>query len=508
MKAWLAAGSAMVGLVACDGDLRLLDVGAEDDGWKLVVLVDQGSSLVRSLPPFRVDDGQPGRRLEVPVAAGVDVWLFDAEGAAGTVAQGRVLPQTLAIRPGRGSGAPTYEVLGDTRLVERMSLPDAGGRWQALTESGRLAPVDSDRLDEFRARVRLERTIETEPCPPPLGRFEPLVAEAPELFVAIDPKFAGTRVTALHAVDPETVLVLGEDLMVVVRSGRLPQAPPGGSPMPKDILRGADFPPRTRLQDLLVVGPDRYLVAGWIGRRGGFWEVELGAGGLSIVGTATVGVTVERVAAFGDELLAVDAEGSLLGAPAPSGPWEVLARGSAIPPTGSRLAAAPGRVAVGADGLLEVVEDGVAWPAQVLQPPIGRLSGFEVLRWGPQRRLWVGMDGGDLGVLERDAAPEWLGPVPLRMGACGTLTDDLRWPYVEETVRDLAFHDGWAFVLYQYCEGLWAFRREDRCAGVATPFGGRVASTGLSKHRLHVGHGRLFVGANGGRVSWAPLEGR
>lgn len=456
----------VVAVLASCAPHRRLDLSTRPDGVELLVVLEDGR-ISRVLPPMVVRDGvvesgatpvelelsgaEEARLVELPLS------VIDSDDP-----RGALLVERLAIvEETAGTSSVDGSIL---RVTEQLS----GARAYAIADDG----LEEDTEFLSGGRFSLARSLETEPCPPPLaplGRLRFGTLEAPFQ------QFSAARGDSLRAVLPlgPRGLLLATETRILWAPERQAVGPETGQGTSWWHAR-EDLGTHSETVSLLggrVVGEDEVLLWGQIGEDGGgFWRFRREGSALRLVGTSTaVPFAVHQAVAFRGDGWATALYGQLWRSPGGfEGPWTPVADPlGAERGYGHRLDAREGMLAIGQNFALEFTVDAQSWQVLTWTEKSPGNSITRSMTWDAEDTLWVGtrdsqlLEHFDGRLLDRSSR------LPTRLDSCQNEVDeggaDSFSPFV-----DLELWDETLVVLLYQCSGVWTFTSKDRCSGVLT----------------------------------------
>ena len=478
-----ALALASVAVVGCGQGPMFADLSGGENRLVFVALVDD-DALVGVHGPVQIEGGArtSGGPLELELE-GERPYLVEIPTEAAAHPLGPVDPQSVAL-------VENPEVLAwpegtQLRLRERLPTPTRVSR---LTDSG---PVEAsvDELD-----LRWERSVETEPCSPPLtvmteafpGRAHPLDGYGED--------GSDERVLFMVPFDEGRVALIGEKRVVVVTDGMFP--PTDANPAWLVDTGGL------RVNAMLDTG-EQYgvLLAGRLEGTGGIFRLEVDASGVGLesVAQAADGRDIEGLGQTSDGTFwTVDEDGNVARAPEPSGPWADVTPDSFILGSPTYLETSGERVAVSHAGAL-VIWSGGEW----LDVDLSDLPATEDIRamtWTSDGALWFGASEGTLGVWT-GSSPEIVRPrYPVRLHPCADIEGSYAEVEIHALVSDLVEVDGSLVVVQDRCSALYGFRLQDRCPFVLEPLLGSPEVVRNHNRRLFESEGAWYLSQKWGQL--------
>ena len=495
VRAWMPALATVLG--ACESPL-LVDLSEEPDGVHVVALFDPEGSLVRSLPPIRLQGGRrlEGERIGSPIAAEESPWLFHfPEG----ILQHELGPVSLdAESVGvEGSGIRSPQLAG-TRLTLSEALPPETRILRIPDEGGR---PETPRVPETRLRLStlaLRRTVQTEPCDPPVPSLSLFVPGERNVFRGLPPPAGAGAILDVRSHPPDGTVVLAENALVVLRGRALPTSTEATA-TGRDWLTARDFAgERVRMRQLLPIGDSDYLVLGRTRAGGQVWRVSVSSSSL-VPGAAPIASFPTPLFAgvqFGSRFAVIDENGAVFEAEAPEGPWRLLTPGiadGAPEPDDVRLAGdASGRLARSSDNRIDVLAGPAVFRATLVAPR-GRRSNVRSLIWSADGRLWAGTRNGDLFALRPGEVRHLGDRHPPRLSPCAGEAGPLDAVHVDEPIESIGEVSGHLLLQFDRCAAVVAYRTADLCAGLLTWPDAEALAVADSAPRLFAREDRLFV---------------
>lgn len=237
-------------ILGCEDQLIYFDLESRPDGLKFLAAVEEGE-LVASRGPLRVENGVVEAELPISFEVGEgEPYLVEVSTSVLEHPLGVVLPDALALE--RNSESEALSAMGSLLTVRE----DFGAETEVfrLSEEGALEAAALEAVG-----ARLARTIETEPCDPPLG-FELMFPQTPEVLAGYGTDAAGEHVVTVLDVGADTVVVARHRILLI-RSDALPAAEPsrfylsdgGGRFETLTVLAAVDARPES---GIILLGPE------------------------------------------------------------------------------------------------------------------------------------------------------------------------------------------------------------------------------------------------------------
>lgn len=472
----------------------LFDVSGLDDGVAFLTVFDPVGTLTEAQGPFRIEDGRVGggtgrdRGLESNEEAQV-LWMEADEAMAHEA--GAVRYESLHIL---GSGSPLAPKQEGAELVLQSVLPPSARLYGA-------GPAEVvERSDPERvAQLRLQRRVDTEPCPPPIGRFEHF--GGPDDPNQLSNLSREERILSVLEV-PDGVVAVSNSWLVLARRGEVAPTHDPQAEAPRRTIRVGQLG-ASSLEAVVGLDDATFLVLGNQGGDGRGWVFQSSPAGLTELQRFTLPFSVVEGARAPDDttLYVVDASGVVHQAPGVDGPWTSISEAGTWSRSNQRLAVGPlGRVARSSAGVVDVL-GGPGWtaPSRVVTPshPDDPREVYTALQWVGDA-VWAGRNDGQLFVATSSSGHFVARPQPPRLVRCARDPQPVDGLWLEESIRGLEVVDGHALVLFRQCSAVWSLRQPDQCAGVGPWVDDAPARLHDALVELHVGQRAVYMAGNRG----------